>query len=79
MWLLGWVCRWACAMYNACSNAMVSCSALYAGSARDASCQAVLVYGRTPKTASLLSCDTYSMALNGRVTGLQCMTLLILK
>ena len=69
MRLLGWVCRWACALYTACSNAMVSYSALYAGSARDASGQAVLVYGRAPKAASLGSWDTYSLALSGRVRG----------
>jgi hypothetical protein len=38
-----------------------------------------LVYGRTPKVASLGSWDMYSLVLRGRVTGLQCMTLLILK
>jgi len=52
-WLLGWVCRWACALYNACSRVVVSCSALYAASAKEASGQVVLVYGRAPKTASL--------------------------
>ena len=40
-------------MYNACSRAVVSCSALYAGSAKEASGQAVFVHGRAPKTASL--------------------------
>ncbi len=79
MWLLGWLCRWACALYNACSRAVVSCSALYVGSAKGASGQAVIVYGRVPKTASLGSSDMYSFALRGRVMGLQCMTLLILK
>ena len=53
VWLLGWVCRWACAMYNACTRVMVSCSALYVGSAKEASDQVVLVYGRAPKIASL--------------------------
>jgi hypothetical protein len=57
----------------------VSCPALYASSARDASGQAVLVYGRAPKTASLGSWDMYSLARSGRVRGLRCMTLLILK
>ncbi len=79
MWLLGWVCRWACARYNACSRVVVRSSALYAGSANKASCHAVLVYGRDPKAASLGSWDMYSLALRGRVMGLQCMTLLILK
>ena len=75
MWLLGWVCRWACALYNTCSRAIVNCSALYVGSAREASGSAVLVYGRAPKTASLESWDMYSLAPRGRVMGLQCMTL----
>ncbi len=79
MWLLGWVCRWACALYNVCSRAVSSCSALYAGSAREASGHSVLVNGRAPKTASLGSWDMYSLALRGKVMGLQCMTLLILK
>jgi hypothetical protein len=39
----------------------------------------VLVYERAPKTASLGSWDMYSLALRGRVMGLQSMTLLILK
>ena len=56
MWLLGWVCRWACALYNACSRAVVRRSTLYAGSAKEASGQAVLVYGRAPKFASFESC-----------------------
>jgi len=38
-------------MYNACSRVAVSCSALYPGSARDASGQAALKYGRAPKTS----------------------------
>ena len=58
---------------------MVSYSALYIGSASEASGQAVLVYGRAPKVASLGSWDMYSLALRGRVMGLQCITLLILK
>jgi len=66
-------------MYNACSRAVVSCSALYDGIAKEASGHAVLVYGRAPKTASLGSWDMYSLAFRGRVMGLQCMTLLILK
>ena len=66
-------------MYNACSRALVMCSVLYVGSARDASGHAVLVYGRAPKIASLGSWDMYSLALRGRVMGLQCITLLILK
>ena len=69
----------ACAIYIACSRAVVSCSALYVGSARCATGQTVLVYGRAPKTASLGSGDIYSLARSGRVRGLQCMTLLILK
>jgi hypothetical protein len=73
------VCRRACALYNACSRVVVSCFALYAGSARDASGQAVLVYGRAPKIASLGSWDMSSLARSGRVRGLQCMTLLISK
>ena len=52
------------------------CSNLYAGSAREASGQAVLVYGRAPKVASLGSWDMYSLALRGRVMGLQCMAFL---
>jgi len=79
IWLLDWVCRWACALYNVCSRAVVSRSAVYAGSAREASGQAVLVYGRAAKVASFGSGDMYSFALRGRVIGLQCMTLLILK
>ncbi len=37
------------------------------------------MYGRAPKVASLGSSDMYSLALRGRVMGLQCMTLLIMK
>ena len=66
-------------MFNACSRAVVSCSALYVGSAKEASGQEVLVYGRAPKTVSLWSWDIYSLALRGSVMGLQYMTLLILK
>ena len=73
------MCRWACALYNACSRVVIRCSALYAGNAMEASGQAVLVYGRAPKVASLGSWDMYSLALRGRVMGLQCITLLILK
>ena len=62
-----------------CSKAVVRCSALYVDSAREASGQAVLVHGRAPKIASLGSWDMYSLVLRGRVVGLQCMTLLILK
>jgi hypothetical protein len=79
MLLLSRVCRWAFAMYNACSRAVVSCSALYAENAREASGQAVFVYGRASKAASLGSLDIYSLALRERVMGLQCKTLLILK
>ena len=79
MWLLGWMCRWACALYSACSRALVSCSALYACHAREASGQEILVYKRSPKTASLGSRDMYSLARRGRVMGLQYMTLLNLK
>ena len=43
----------ACAIYIACSRAVVICFVVYARSARDAPGQAVLVYGRAPKTASL--------------------------
>ena len=78
MWLLGRVCLWAYALFIACSRVVVSCSALYASNAKEASGQAVLVYGRAPKTTSLGSWDMYSIALRGRVMGLHCMTLLIL-
>ncbi len=64
------MCRCACAIYNACSRAVVRCFALYVGSAREASGQAVLVYGRAPNVASLGSWDMYSFALRGRVIGL---------
>ena len=74
MWLLGRVYRWACALYSACSSALVSLSGLNPGSARDASGQAVFVYGRAPNYASLGSCEIYSVALRGTVMGLQCMT-----
>ena len=57
----------------------MSRSALYSGSARDASGQADFVHGRAPKIASLGSWDMYPFARKGRVIGLQCMTLLILK
>ncbi len=57
---------------------MVKCSALYAGSASEASSQAVLVYGNAPKVISLGLWDMYSLALRGSVMGLQCITLLIL-
>ena len=70
--LLGWVCRWACALYNACSRAVVRRSAVYAGSARDASSKGVLVYGTAPKTAYLGSWDMYYLALMGRFMGLHC-------
>jgi len=66
-------------MYNACSRAVASCSVLYAGSAKEASGQTFLVTGKAPKTASLGAWDTYSLALRGRVMGLQCTTLLTLK
>ncbi len=78
-WLLGWVCLWACALYSACSGDVVRYSVLNAGSANEASGHAVLVYGRAPKVASLGSWDMNYFALRGRVMGLQCMTLLILK
>jgi len=52
-------------MYNAWSRDVVSCSALCASSAREASGQAVLLYGRAPKTASLGSWDMYSLARKG--------------
>ena len=66
-------------MYSAWSRAVVRCLPLYTANAREASGQAVLVYGRAPKVASLGSWDMYSLALRGRVMGLQRMTLLILK
>ena len=59
--------------------AVVRRSTVYVGSAREASSLAVLVYGRAPKVASCGSCDMYSFALSGRVMGLQCVALLILK
>jgi len=77
IWLLAWERRWACALYNACSRAVVRCSAVYDGSAMEALGQAVLVYGRAPKVASLGSWYMYSLALRGRVMELQRMTLLI--
>ena len=64
IWLLGWVCRWACELYDDGSRAVVRCSALYVGSAREASGLAVLVYGMDPKVASLGSWDMYYLALN---------------
>ena len=73
------MCRWACALYNACSRAVVLCSTLHVGSAREASSQAVLVYGRAPNVESLGSWDMYSLDLRWRVMGLQCKTLLIVK
>jgi hypothetical protein len=57
----------------------VRCSALYAGSAREALGHAILVYGRAPKFEFLGSWNMYSLALRERVMGLQCITLLILK
>ena len=75
MWLLVWVCLWACAIYNACSSDVVICCDFHDSSAREASGHAVLVYGRAQKTASLGSCDLYSLALRGRVVRLQCMAL----
>ena len=66
-------------MYIACSRTVVCCSALYSGSARDASGQAVFVYGRAPKTASLGTWDMYSLARKERIVGLQRMAHLILK
>ena len=57
----------------------MSCSALCDGNAREASGHDVLMYGRALKGASLGSWDMYSLARRGRVMGLQCMTLLILK
>ena len=46
-------CRCACALYIACSRAVVRCSSLHAGSAMEVSGKVVLVYGRAPKVASL--------------------------
>ena len=57
----------------------MSCSALHTGSARDASGHVALLYMRAPKTATLGSWDMYSLARSGRVRGLQCTPLLILK
>ena len=42
---------------------MVRCSTVYTSNANEASGQAVLVYGRAPKVASLGSWDMYSLAL----------------
>ena len=36
--------------YSACSRAVVRCLALYADNVREASGQAVLVYGRAPRS-----------------------------
>ena len=58
---------------------VIRCSTLHSGSTREASGQAVLVHRRAPKVASLGSRDMYYLALKGKVMGLQCMTLLILK
>ena len=69
------MCGCACALYNACSRAVVSRFVLYSGSARDASGQAAFVHGRAPKSASLGSWDMYPFARKGRAIGLQCMTL----
>ena len=67
-------------MYTTCSRAVVRRLAVYAGNAREASGQAVLVYGRAPNIVSLgSSWDMYSFSLRGRVMGLQCINLLILK
>jgi hypothetical protein len=66
-------------MYKACSRAVVSCSDLYSGSARDSYGQTDLAYERSAKIASLGSWDIYFLARTGRVMGLQCMTRLILK
>ena len=79
MWLLGCVCRWTWALYNACSSAVVKCSGLYPGSAREASRHAVFVNGRAPKSPSLGPWDMYSVARKGSVMGLQCITRLMLK
>jgi hypothetical protein len=79
MWLFGCVCRRAWALYSACSSAVVSCSGVYPGSAREASGQAVFVNGRALKSLSLGSWDMYSVARRGTVMGLQCITRLMLK
>ena len=68
-----------CALYNVCSRAVVRRSAVYPGSAREAYGQAVLLNGKAPKVESLGSWEMHSLALGGRVMGLQCMTLLMLK
>ena len=49
MWLLGWVYRWACELYSACSRALVSYSALYVGNVREASGQAVFCVWKGPE------------------------------
>ena len=66
-------------MYSACFSVLIKWSALYDGRAREASGQAVLLYEIAPKVVSLGSWDMYYLALRGRVMGLQCISLLILK
>ena len=78
-WLLGDMCRCACALYMACSSAFFRFSALYSGRASDVPLHADLVYGKAPKSVSLGSCEIYYLARRGRMIGLQCMTLFMLK
>ncbi len=73
------MCRCAWALNIACYSAVFSFSALYSGRASDVPLHADLVYRRAPKAASLESCEIYALARRGRVMGLQCMTLYILK
>jgi hypothetical protein len=58
---------------------VLSFSALYSGRAIDVPLHADLVYGRAPKAASIGSCEIYYFARRGRMVGLQCMTLCMLK
>ena len=73
------MCRYACALYIACSSAVLSFSGLYSSRARDMPLHADFVYGRAPKAASLGSCEIYSLARRGRMMALQCMTRFMLK
>ena len=52
---------------------------MYSGRARDVPLHVDFVYERAPKAASLGSCEIYSLAWRGRMIGLQCMTLFMLK
>ncbi len=53
--------------------------AFYYGRASDMPLHADLVCGRAPKSASLGSCEIYSLDRRGRMKGLQCSTLFMLK